>query len=121
MPVLLGASYFVFVGGGTVRRRLASVALGVSIPVLLLVGYTFVATGHAFNPAYEHLYRQEVDAYPELGYVGDWSIEDPRYVPQNLAIMLLQPPNLLPACTPPDAARGLFDPDCPILIRTRSA
>ena len=116
MPVLLGGSYFLFVGGGSMRRRLASVALGAAIPLLGLVGYTYAASGHVFNPAYEYLYRQEVDAYPELGYVGDWSIEDPRYVPRNLAIMLLQPPNVLPACTPPDAARGLFDPDCPWLV-----
>jgi hypothetical protein len=111
MPVLLGGSYFLFVGGGSMRRRLAS-----AIPLVGLVGYTYAASGHLFNPAYEYLYRQEVDAYPELGYVGDWSIEDPRYVPRNLAIMLLQPPNVLPACTPADAPRGLFDPDCPWLV-----
>lgn len=116
MPVALGAAYFLFVGGGSLRRRVASVALGASIPLIALVGYTYVASGHLFNPTYEYLYRQEVAGYPELGYNGDWAIEDPRYVPRNLALMLLQPPDLMPPCTPPDAARGLFDPACPYLV-----
>ncbi len=92
MPVILGLAYFVFVGGGTARRRIVSAAIGAVIPLAALVGYTYVATGHPFNPAYEYLYRVEVDGYPNLGYNGDWSIEDPRYIPQNLGIMLFMPP-----------------------------
>jgi hypothetical protein len=57
-----------------------------------------------------------VDGYPNLGYNGDWSIEDPRYIPQNLGIMLFMPPNVMPPCDPPDAPRGVFDPDCAYLV-----
>lgn len=113
MPVILGLAYFVFVGGGTTRRRVLSAGLGAVLPLVALVGYTYVATGHPFNPAYEYLYRVEVDGYPDLGYNGDWSIEDPRYIPQNMALMLFMPPDFLPPCDPPGAQRGIWDPDCP--------
>ena len=116
IPVALGAVYFLFVGGGTLRGRVLSVGLGAALPLVALVVYTLVATGHPFNPAYDYLYRYEVDAYPELGYVGSWAIEDPRYIPQNLARMLLQPPNVLPACADPGAVRGLFDAACPFVV-----
>jgi hypothetical protein len=116
LPVALGGIFFVAVGGGTLRGRVVSVAIGAALPLAALVAYTFVATGHPFNPAYEYLYRYEANAYPQLGYVPSWSIEDPRYIPQNLARMLLQPPNVLPACSSPGAARGLFDAACPFIV-----
>ena len=116
LPVALGGVFFLFVGGGTARSRVVSVGLGGALPLVALVAYTYVATGHPFNPAYDYLYRYEAGAYPQLGYNGAWSIEDPRYVPQNLARMLFQPPDVLPACDPPGAARGLFDGACPFVV-----
>ena len=66
--------------------------------------------------------------YTNLGYHLDWAIEDPRYIPQNLWIMLFNAPAILPdvypaglgngqaLCVDPGAVRGLFDPDCPIAL-----
>lgn len=116
LPVALGGIYFLFVGGGTMRGRVLSVALGAALPLIGLLAYNVAATGHLFNSAYDYLYRHEVDAYPELGYIGAWSIEDPRYIPQNLARMLLQPPNVMPACPDASASRGLFDAACPFVV-----
>ena len=116
LPVALGGLFFLFAGGGTVRSRVVSVGLGALLPLVALVAYTYVATGHPFNPAYDYLYRYEVNAYPQLGYDGAWSIEDPRYIPQNLARMLFQPPDVLPTCDAAGAARGLFDASCPIVV-----
>ena len=45
--------------------------------------------GRCSIPAYDHLYQLEARAYTGLGYHLDWAAEDPRYVPQNLGIMLL--------------------------------
>ena len=116
LPIALGGVFFLFVGGGTIRSRAVSVALGAALPLAALVAYTFAATGHLFNPVYDYLYRYEANAYPQLGYDAAWSIEDPRYIPQNIARMLFQPPNVLPACDPPTAARGLFDAACPFVV-----
>jgi len=115
LPVVLGGVFFLFVGGGTMRRRVLSVACGAALPLLALAGYNLASTGHLFNPAYEYLYRYEVGAYSELGYRAAWSIEDIRYIPQNLAIMLLQPPNLRLECLASLGAASLFDHDCPAL------
>ncbi|HEY8800835.1 MAG TPA: hypothetical protein VIM20_09580, partial [Candidatus Limnocylindrales bacterium] len=58
----------------------------------------------------------------------DWAIEDPRYLPQNFAIMFLNTPVFAPTvvpsalgtggplCTAPDAVRGLLNPNCPIVL-----
>ncbi len=88
-----------------------------------------VTTGHVFNPAYDYLYGLEASGYPSLGYHPAWSMEDPRYVPQNLGIALLGLPDLLPnflpdslavqpipVCTDPGAVRGLFDLACPLAV-----
>jgi hypothetical protein len=94
-----------------------------------LFAYNLATAGDIFHPAYELLYRAEATYYPTLGYNLDWAIEDPRYIPQNLAIMLFSTPLLLPAqwpdslrvttdafCTLPGATRGLFDPECPLAV-----
>ena len=97
-------------------------AIGAAIPVGLLLAYNLVSSGQLVQPAYDYLYRVETAGYPTLGYHADWAIEDPRYLPQNLGIMLLRPPDILPdrlpdalgyydtpVCTEPGATRGLFD------------
>jgi hypothetical protein len=105
------------------------VALGAALPVGALLAYNIATTGHVFHPAYDHLYQIEARAYTGLGYHPEWAAEDPRYLPQNLAIMLFSTPELLPdrqrdtlgtldrpLCAAPDARRGLFDPDCPVAL-----
>jgi hypothetical protein len=130
LTVILATPFFLIVGPRIGwRRRVASVLLGAAIPVVALLAYNVVSTGHVFHPAYDHLYQLEARAYTGLGYHPDWAAEDPRYVPQNLAIMLLSTPRLFPdrfqdtlgtvdrpLCTAPGAARGLFDLDCPVAL-----
>jgi hypothetical protein len=94
--------------------------------VLLL--YNFVSTGHIFHPGYQFLYEQEAGFYTTLGYNLSWAIEDPRYIPQNLGIMLFSTPAIEPTiypaglgggralCTDPAMIRGLFEPDCPMAL-----
>jgi hypothetical protein len=127
---ILALPFFLLVGsGGDWRRRAAGVTLGAAIPVAALVAYNVASTGHVFHPAYDHLYQLEARAYTGLGYHPDWAAEDPRYLPQNLAIMLLSTPKILPdrfedtlgtidrpLCTEPGAARRLLDADCPIAL-----
>lgn len=101
LTVLVGLPFFLLVGGGGGwARRGVSAAIGAAIPILGLVAYTLAATGEPFNPVYEALYRYEVLAYPELGYNGAWALQDLRYVPQNLGLMLGALPELMPACDP---------------------
>jgi hypothetical protein len=130
LTVILGAPFFALVGpGGGWRRRSLSAGLGAAIPVGLLLAYNVATTGHVFHPAYDHLYQLEARAYVALGYNPDWAAEDPRYVPQNLGIMLLAAPEILPdrlrdtlgtmnvpLCTEPGATRGLFDVRCPLAV-----
>jgi hypothetical protein len=130
LTVALAAPFFVLVGaGGSLWRRGWSAALGAVIPIGLLVAYNVVSTGHVMNPAYDYLYRIEAAGYPSLGYRPDWAIEDARYLPKNLGIMLLTPPDILPThlpdalgvantpvCTEPGAQRGLFDARCPLAV-----
>ena len=127
LPVLLAAPFFLLVGaGGSAWRRGWSAGIGAAIPVGLLLAYNLVSSGQLVHPAYDYLYQLETAGYPTLGYHPDWAIEDPRYLPQNLGIMLLRPPDVLPdrlpdalgyydtpVCTQPGATRGLFDPALP--------
>jgi hypothetical protein len=101
LTVLFGLPFLLFVGGGGgwLRRGL-SAGVGAAIPVLGLVAYTLAATGEPFNPVYEALYRYEILTYPDLGYNGAWALQDVRYVPQNLALMLGGLPELMPPCGP---------------------
>jgi hypothetical protein len=71
-----------------------------AVPILGLLAYNLAATGTLFNPVYEGLYRYEIGAYPDLGYQASWSLQDIRYIPQNLGLMLLGPPDVMPPCDP---------------------
>ncbi len=129
LTIVFGAPFFLFVGsGGTVARRAVSAGLGALVPVGLLLAYNVATTGHLFHPGYEYLYRLEANGYTALGYHASWSIEDIRYLPQNLGLMLFGLPAVLPdripsglgpgafLCTDPGAVRGLFDLTCPIAL-----
>jgi hypothetical protein len=129
LTVLFAAPFFVLVGAGRGwLGRAVSAGIGASIPVAGLLLYNVVTTGHVFHPAYEYLYQAEAHGYPSLGYNPDWSIEDPRYIPQNFEIAILSTPAIQPdvypaglgggrpLCTEPGATRGLFDEDCPIAL-----
>jgi hypothetical protein len=130
LTVILAAPFFMLVGPGRGWwRRSWSVGLGAAIPVVALLAYNIATTGHVFHPAYDHLYQLEARAYTGLGYHADWAAEDPRYLPQNLAIMLFAAPEILPdrqrdtlgtmdrpLCTAPGASRGMFDAACPLAL-----
>jgi hypothetical protein len=129
LTMVFAAPFFILVGaGGSWQRRGVSAALGAGIPIALLVVYNVVTTGHIIHPGYEYLYRLEAGFYLPLHYNLDWAIEDPRYLPQNFGIMFLNTPVFEPTvvpsalgtggplCTTPDAVRGLFNRDCPLVL-----
>ena len=129
LTVIFAAPFFALVGaGGTWQRRSWSAALGAGIPVAILGVYNLVTAGSLLNPGYQHLYELEASFYTPLNYHLEWSIEDIRYLPQNFAIMFLNTPVWLPnvvpmalgngaaLCTSPDAVRGWFNPECPLLL-----
>ena len=129
LTIVFGAPFFMLVGsGGSLARRSISAGLGAAIPVGILLAYNIITAGSIIHPGYEYLYQLEANGYPGLGYNPDWSIEDIRYVPQNLGIMFLSTPVFAPdfvpsglgpgreLCTAEDAVRGLFDPNCPIAL-----
>ena len=130
LTVIFAAPLFMLVGaGGSWWRRSWSAGLGAAIPVASLLAFNMASTGQVFHPAYDHLYQLEAHGYPGLGYEPDWSVEDPRYLPQNLRIMFLSTPEILPdrlrdtlgtidqpLCTTSDDRRGLFDIDCPLAL-----
>jgi len=109
LPVVFGFPFLLLVGGGTFLRRALSAGIGTALPVSLLLAYNLASTGQIFHPAYEYLYRFEYTPRPDL-IRHDWMIEDPRYVPQNLGIMLLWPPQVRPDCGP-----SPFNPACPLV------
>jgi hypothetical protein len=101
LTIIFGLPFLMLVGaGGTWWRRALAAGIGAAIPVVVLGVYTLAATGEPFNPVYEALYRYEILAYPELGYNGSWALQDLRYIPGNLGLMLLGPPQILPPCDP---------------------
>jgi hypothetical protein len=127
LPVLFAAPFFMLVGGGgSWVRRSVSAGIGTALPVGLLLLYNFATTGHVFHPGYDWQYQREATGYPTLNYHADWGIEDPRYLVQNLQIMLFATPAIAPelepgslgdggpVCTEPGATRGLFDRSCPL-------
>ena len=133
LPLILGAPFFVMVGGGGSRlRRLVSAGVGGFLPVAALLAYTYLTSGSVLHPGYDYQYRLEVEGYTALGYNPDWSVEDPRYIPGNLGIMLGELPVLLPEvmpntlgidpdvplCTEPGQARRPFDVTCPLAVPT---
>ncbi len=128
LPLIFAAPFFIFVGGGGSRtRRLVSAGVGGFVPVAALLLYTYATTGSVMHPGYEYQYQLEANGYGTLGYNPDWSVEDLRYIPQNIAIMFGALPVILPdikpntlgfgdtvyLCTAPGATRSLFDIDCP--------
>ena len=130
LTIVFGAPFLMLVGGGgTWFRRSLSAGVGAAIPIGLLLAYNAATTGHLIHPGYEYQYRLEATGYQALGYNPDWQIEDARYLPQNLGIMFLSTPVILPdrapdafggegaaLCTDPGAERGLFDRSCPIAM-----
>jgi hypothetical protein len=128
LTIVFGFPFLILVGGGNswLRRGLLAGA-GAAVPLVALLVYTFAGTGHLFNPAYDYLYHLEL-GYASFNYNPAWSIEDIRYIPQNLRILLFGLPRFFPAgisVFPGDngtpvcvgnAARGLFDKSCPIAI-----
>ena len=121
LTTIIGAPFFVFVGGGgSFARRAVSAGLGAAIPVLLLLGYNVATTGHVFHPAYDYLRQTEGRPVPAL-YHADWGIEDLRYIPVNAPILLtwlpLSPLNT-PDCQYQPAPTGLgliADKECAVL------
>jgi hypothetical protein len=129
LPIVFGAPFFVLVGGGgTWLRRGISAGVGAAVPVGLLLAYNIATTGHILHPGYEYQYRLEANGYPSLNYNPAWAIEDPRYLPQNIAIAFFTAPAILPdaepaavgaaqpLCVEPGATRGLFNPECPLAL-----
>ncbi len=131
LPMILAAPFFIFTGGGGSRlRRTLSAAVGGLLPVAALLLFTYLTTGSFLNPGYDYQYQLEANGYPTLGYHPAWSVEDPRYIPQNAGIMFGSLPVVAPEikpdtlgygdpvalCTAPGASRTLFDPDCPLVM-----
>ncbi len=124
LTIVFGFPFLLLVGGGgTWLRRGLLAGAGAAVPLVALLVYTYAQTGHLFNPVYDYLYQQEL-GYTFLNYNANWSIEDLRYVPQNLMIMLFNTPLIMPNQYPwssdllcqGGAARGLFDKSCPIAV-----
>ena len=112
-----GSSYRPEAAGGACLsnscNRAVSAGLGAAIPILLLLAYNLGTTGQLLHPAYDYLYRLETAAYTGLGYRADWAVEDPRYLPQNAAIMFLA----AVACNIAPAALIRIFSDDPAVIR----
>jgi len=116
LTVVFGAPFFVLVGGGgSWPRRAIAAGLGTAIPVGIFLVYNQVSTGHLLTPVYDYLYGLETGAYPQLNYHADWAIEDPRYLIQNLPLMVGGLPDILPPCKDANAVRGFFDATCPLI------
>jgi hypothetical protein len=130
LTILLGLPFFLLVGGGGgwLRRGMLAGA-GAAVPLAALLVYTYAATGSLFNPAYQYQYVVELKNYGGvLNYNPSWSITDIRYIPQNLVIMFLGLPRLMPnfagvfpgdygtqLCTT-TSVRSLFDQSCPLAL-----
>jgi hypothetical protein len=104
LTAVFNAPFYAFVGpGGTWLRRSVAAGLGTLLPLLVLLGYNLITTGHVFHPAYDHIREVEYKPAPGL-YHPDWGTEDPRYILVNAPIMLLYPP----ISSPP----GVYDTPC---------
>jgi hypothetical protein len=124
LTTVLAAPFFALVGGGgSVVRRALSAGIGAAIPVLLLLAYNAATSGQLFHPGYEHLYQTEFTPVPDgllaqifpalqgiTYHPGEWALQDPRYIPQNLVIMLAWLPEVRPEC-----GLALLDQGCPLL------
>ena len=131
LPLVFAAPWFIFVGGGGSRlRRTLSTAVGAVPPVAALLLYTYLTTGSVMHPGYDYQYQREANGYSALGYNPKWSVEDVRYIPHNIGIMLTALPAIAPdlkpnslgfgdpvqLCTDPGVQRSLFNRDCPIAV-----
>jgi hypothetical protein len=129
LTIVFGFPFLLLVGGGgTWLRRGMLAGAGAAVPLVALLVYTYAGTGHLFNPAYNYLYQNEL-AYAAYGlpYNAAWSIEDIRYIPQNLGIMLFSTPHFFPTlkgvfpgfgdpvCTTTQV-RSLFSVECPLAL-----
>jgi hypothetical protein len=97
LTVAFGAPFVFLNGNGTAARRALATAAGFAPPIAFLVLYNLASTGQVLQPGYDELYRSETPPIAGL-YHADWFLVDPRYIPQNLAIMLLEPPRLEAQC-----------------------
>ena len=68
------------IGSGAACRR----ASGVADPGRDALVYTYVTTGHLFNPGYEYLYRHEAGFYPSSAITPTGPSRISRYLAQNL-------------------------------------
>ena len=120
LTIIFGAPFFLFVGGGgSYRKRAISAGLGAAIPLLLLLVYNYVSTGHFFNPIYEYLFQRQWRGQgyaPSDEYYGqkEWGPENPLYIPLNAVIAFFWPPTLFPNGT--DCGLSLLRPSCPIAV-----
>jgi hypothetical protein len=121
LTTIFGAPFFALVGGGgSFLRRAAFAGVGAAVALLVLAAYNIATTGHLFHPAYEYLREHEHRPLPEL-YHPTWAAEDPRYIPQNVRILLLWPPEQPlrddPACQfdPPSGLALLWDRECALV------
>jgi hypothetical protein len=126
LPVIFGAPFFLFVGGGgSFWRRGLAAGLGAALPLTMLLAYNLAATGHVFNPAYNYLYRTEYVGYlpPRPGeclFPQDFcdsleidrtlGIEDIGHIPLNALIMFGWPPIVRPEC-----GLQILNPDCALI------
>ena len=97
LTVAFGAPFVYVNGNGTAARRALATVAGLALPIALLVVYNLASTGQFLQPGYDELYRTETPPVAGL-YHPDWLLVDPRYIPQNLAIMLFEPPRFEPQC-----------------------
>ena len=107
LPLVFAAPFLMLVGGGgSLGRRTSSAAVGAVIPVGLLLGYTYLTSGAFVHPGYDYQYQLEANGYPTLDYNPDWSVEDVRYIPQNLGIMFGSLPLVAPTIKPDTLGLG---------------
>jgi hypothetical protein len=97
LTAAFGASFLFLADRRAALRTWLLAAGGLALPIAGLLAYDLASTGQLIQPSYEQLYRTEQPAIETLHH-PDWAILDPRYVPQNLAIMLLEPPRVGSAC-----------------------
>ena len=120
LTIIFGAPFFLFVGGGgSYRKRAISAGLGALIPILILLAYNYVSTGHVFNPIYDYLFQLQWKGQgyaPSDEFYGQkaWGAENPLYIPLNSLIMFVWPPTLLPHGV--DCGLSLLNPSCPVAV-----
>ncbi len=113
LTTVLGAPFFVLIGGGgSFWRRAFSAGLGAMIPGVLLLIYNFASTGHAFNPAYDWLFHTEYHGYMPAWLPIDQTkgLEDLANVPRNALIMFGWMPTINLSC-----GLSLFNSACALI------